>query len=73
MAQVTYTISSDNLPYFVEAFKEDYDERVLKGELEGVTETQYAKDNGFKFLADRTRAYHKQKAANEAALIDITQ
>jgi len=72
MADVTFTISTENLPLFIEAFKEDYDQRVSEGELQGVTESQYAKQNAFTFLAGRVRKFHKQKAANELTEVDIT-
>lgn len=75
MAQVTFTISAENLPLFIEAFKEDYDQKVSDEDedIEGVTESQYAKQNAFKFLATRTMKYHKQKQMNEMIEIDITQ
>jgi len=51
MAKITLDIKDEMVPFFIEAFKEDYDQRVENGELEGVTEAQYAKQNWFKFSA----------------------
>jgi len=73
MAQITFTVSSDKLPKFTEAFKKDYDQRKLDGEMEGITENQYAKDNAFQFLAAYVRKFHKQKATDEIVEVDITQ
>jgi len=73
MAEVTFTIPNAKLPLFIEAFELDYDKRVANEELDGVTRAQYAKQNAFKFLADRARAFHKQKAQDAIVEIDITQ
>ena len=73
MAQITFTISAENLALFIEAFKEDYDQRDEDGELEGVTEAQYAKQNALIFMGSRVRKFHKQKAMTDIVEIDITQ
>jgi len=79
MAQITFTISAENLPLYIEAFKEDYDQRILDGdgepgeELEGITEAQYAKQNAFIFLGSRVRKFHKQKAQANIVEVDITK
>ena len=75
MAQVTFTISADNLPYFIDYYGMHYDDLVSQGDIDGgaVTKLQYAKDEAFKFLATPVKKWHKQQQATVLPEIDITK
>lgn len=79
MAQVNFTIPDDKIAFFVEAFEQDYDQLIESGQgeagqpLEGVSKSQYAKNNALTFLASRVRKFHKQKELDNIVEIDITE
>jgi len=75
MAQITWTISDENLPYFIDCFGEDYDRLVEDDEIDetAITKAQYAKKEAFRFLANRVRKWYRGTESRKIQDIDITQ
>ena len=75
MAQITFTISAENLAHLIAFYGRDYDTLVLSGGIDGeaVTKAKYAKDEAFKFLATPVGKWHKQQQADALPEIDITK
>lgn len=75
MAQVTFTIPDTKIQFFIDCFGEDYQSKVDDGIIDGqaVTQTAYAKEQAFKYLAERVRVWKKSMDTQQIQEVDITQ
>jgi len=75
MANVTFTIPDTKIQHFIDCYGEDYDRQVADGNIDGqaVSKTDHAKNEAFKFLAERVRKWTKQQQVNQLIGEDITQ
>ena len=72
MANVTFTIPDNKIQFFIDEFGWDYEQQLSRGLDPNITKPKYAKQQAFKYLADRVKAGYKERQLKQIEEVDIT-